>query len=581
MDNTTQKKICPYDGKCYRKNPKHFEEYDHPIQYGNTTTTNDNKNDVTVDVKKRARSEEDAPTPTNTPTTTILGVGDKEEKKEDTPTPVASEDASTVVEEADNNNNNNPIVADSSSDSSEDDLAPSVQLIREILLQKQKIKNYPSHSTQSPCALSKEGDNAGLFLESFYDGHLKFNQKDVQAVLLAAIHLQQQNTTLDRLLSAFSGYRLTGPMEMLVREWHRLYSNDNNNTSKVQFKKESYKWLYARFSADPPECQTVLISTVSPSQDENHLGHVCYHRDNPEEEPTMVVENNNNDAHSSKNTAYNAQRTFQLVAPFLSLFLLGNAVQHHQTKEIQALCWAIDTVQLFADIADKNKNENNIRVVEKFVQSVLEDNNNDGSSHSHFPDISKLLKEFTFKQRKSVLVASTFHHLQIVVPFNRVTEVGYRPPHVKPHRMKELLERWDRSFHEAYHHQNNNSNNNNGFRQSDWVELQDQFQWNEMSNDEGDYGLGLELGQNFFSFIVSPCAPSFWSPHNDNNNSPTVMLAGEDCQGCNPLLWHAWRLLDCSYMLLPGRELYRHIIRLQLPLLAGKEGVLLSDVFVS
>jgi len=30
--NNKNKKVCDYDGKCYRRNPEHFREYQHPKQ---------------------------------------------------------------------------------------------------------------------------------------------------------------------------------------------------------------------------------------------------------------------------------------------------------------------------------------------------------------------------------------------------------------------------------------------------------------------------------------------------------------------------------------------------------------------
>ena len=111
-------------------------------------------------------------------------------------------------------------------------------------------------------------------------------------------------------------------------------------------------------------------------------------------------------------------------------------------------------------------------------------------------ELIKSLKEFAtdngvsldahaFKLRKKKVVADTFHGAGIVVPYDRATELGYRPLHKTNTELKTLLSQITTAT----------ESKKRSLKQD---ELQELITFVQFANDEGDPGMGLELGIDLF-----------------------------------------------------------------------------------
>lgn len=238
----------------------------------------------------------------------------------------------------------------------------------------------------------------------------------------------------------------------------------------LTFATDADKWRYARFRYDPPEVQTVAVSHC-PSGGAAEQQHLAYHRDDPLQLPTMVVRG------SAKSP------TFEVMCETLVRTLLGLLHDGKHVAQHKALQSAVPSTALGMDSA-----------------AML-------------------------KARRKVSIVGTLHRLGVVVPYDKKSEVGYRPPMHTQQQLKTMVVAW----------------NQGKILPKQLDELNEQFQWADIANDECDFGLNLELGINLFSL----------------------------CYSRNDVLWHTWRILETVYSLL-NRELYRHILKCHLLVLAGE-----------
>ncbi|KAI6650640.1 hypothetical protein LOD99_7690 [Oopsacas minuta] len=124
------------------------------------------------------------------------------------------------------------------------------------------------------------------------------------------------------------------------------------------------------------------------------------------------------------------------------------------------------------------------------------------------------------KLRKKQVIADTFHGAGIVVPYDHTTELGYRPLNLTNTQLKTLLSQATTATE--------------GKKKSNKLDqLQDLITYVQFANDEGDPGMGLELGIDLF------------------------------CNGHKLFTSNILHLLTVGYDLL-GREQYRWIIEEQM-----------------
>ena len=173
-----------------------------------------------------------------------------------------------------------------------------------------------------------------------------------------------------------------------------------------------------------------------------------------------------------------------------------------------------------------NKNSCTIKPIgDNLFQAVLQ------LQQSNESPIMRSLEEFAknnsislnataFKLRMKRVVADTFHCAGIVVPYDPATELGYRPLNLSNSLLKTLLSQATTATDAKK-------------RSEKLDKLQELITYVQFANDEGDPGMGLELGIDLF------------------------------CNGNKLFTSHIFHLLTVGYDLL-GREQYRRIVEEQM-----------------
>lgn len=231
--------------------------------------------------------------------------------------------------------------------------------------------------------------------------------------------------------------------------------------SGKKFASDSDKWTHYRFRYDPPEVQTFAVSVAESSPGVPQY-HLAFHRDDPAEMPKMIV------------LGESTKPTFKIEGNNV-----GAVLAVHCPRESAAL-------------------------------------------HAVFPKDTK--RGEVIKARNKSSLARTFHGLGFAVPYDKKTEVGYRPPLLSHGELRSFLAKL----------------NNNTLPPKQQEALDEQLQFADIANDECDFGLNIELGLNFFSMVEKR----------------------------NEVAAHCYRILDTAYMLL-GRSLFQHILVCHLPCLVS------------
>ncbi|XP_073978719.1 histone PARylation factor 1 [Rhodnius prolixus] len=194
-----------------------------------------------------------------------------------------------------------------------------------------------------------------------------------------------------------------------------------------------------RYFYDPPEFQTLLKG------DEKEQLHYGYFRDDPKEFPCCVARNK------------------AAVSPAISC-VAGNLFG---TVNVHA-----EEVKGTADIFRKMQIQKIQSALVKWAKQ----------------------KKFTLdtvtasiKARRSKVVAKTFNGIGVVVPYDKKTDVGYRPLAVSDDELKQILKKIA-------------SANTNSEQDVAWSKLQPVITAANIANDECDFGTSLELGLDMFAF---------------------------------------------------------------------------------
>uniref|UniRef100_A0A6A7GBI9 Histone PARylation factor 1-like n=1 Tax=Hirondellea gigas TaxID=1518452 RepID=A0A6A7GBI9_9CRUS len=193
--------------------------------------------------------------------------------------------------------------------------------------------------------------------------------------------------------------------------------------------------LHWRYYFDPPEFMTILVNEKSGL----HFG---YFRDDPSELPCCIASNGGNDDY-----------VFQPVGG--NLFEMISFMMEQQTKNRK--------------FVSTNSSKSAVKLFEK---------------HAKMNKYSLEKKTFLkrFKSRKKNVVCTTFHKLGMVVPFE--DDYGYRPIPQSDRELKKILKRM-------------NSQKESG-EEVNGDELDQTLTYISYADDEGDPGMGLQLGLNLF-----------------------------------------------------------------------------------
>ncbi|CUG86533.1 Hypothetical protein, putative, partial [Bodo saltans] len=227
-------------------------------------------------------------------------------------------------------------------------------------------------------------------------------------------------------LNAFPGWRLVGPMEVLAG-------------TVMCFKSDEAKWRYARFRYDPPEVQTIAVSTKSATK----YTHIALHRDDPKEPPTMIVAGRRGKPTSA---------TGLLPAP--SPIDASGVVTVVEDSVFDVLG---DTVGgVFIRLVEEDSCS---RTVASLLASTFSTSKQRGKSAAD-----------TYKLRKKAMVASTVHHLGAVVPYDHKTELGYRPMMMTMAAFQSLITTWNEK--------------GKGIPAKQLDTITEQFQWADIANDD-------------------------------------------------------------------------------------------------
>ncbi|XP_016954335.1 histone PARylation factor 1-like [Drosophila biarmipes] len=222
--------------------------------------------------------------------------------------------------------------------------------------------------------------------------------------------------------------QLVGPFEFLAGRFHGAKIGEPGDYLR--------HW---RFYYDPPEFQTIFVRRGTGI-------HYGYWRDVPQDKENLLIARND----SAKGCE------FQFVA--------GNA--------FDAFLYYLEH-----DFVATPFSSGQLAGIKKAVQKYLSDNSLELSQ------LDRLQRE-----RNKRVVAKTFHRAGIVVPFDRKTQLGYRPLAVSDSELKKMLAMLERKDLDG-----------GAAKQAVLAKLQPVANAATIAVDESDFGSALELGIDMFS----------------------------------------------------------------------------------
>jgi len=240
-----------------------------------------------------------------------------------------------------------------------------------------------------------------------------------------------------RMAFAVAGLKLCGPFDVLAGKIPQ-----GAQRSAALFLR------HFRYYFDPPEFQTVITQT----EDTEDMFHIGYFRDSPTESPVFVA----------SNTIKAGGRILPLADNIFG------ALYQHLAKKIEN-CDPFMRSKLVG-LQEKIKLYANRMII-------------NGDKY----EISLDAKTAGMKLRDRSKVSTLFHGAGLVVPYNKKTEVGYREIPETTASLKKIFTRVVEAEDEDQ-------------RNKALDVLQELVTNVQFANDEGDPGMGLELGLNAFSF---------------------------------------------------------------------------------
>ena len=400
--------VCKYDGNCYRKNDDHLKGFAHP------------KQDEAAAAKKRQQQQSPGrvKSPAGRPAPAVTA-----------PSPQKLAPAKTGSS-----------TSCSPAKRQRDESTGAAFAVRDVI---ESLTAKPPAPRPSPLGMST---SSSLSLFDVYE--MPYPQSELETILNVAKSVKPGDP-----LTAFEGWRLVGPFEVLLGK---------------SFSSDSDKWRHFRFRYDPPEVQTVAISTAVSEDLSLPERHVAYHRDDPINYPGMVV------------MGTSRGNKFSIEGDSVAGFLLRSIPEGPALLALRSA---------FPLAAKQFRDKNTVQALRRKQQT-----------------------------------AATLHGLGILVPYDKKTEVGYREMMLSLAQLKNIVAAW----------------NSGALTPKSHEDIEEQFRFADIANDECDFGLNVELGLNLLALVEKK----------------------------NDVLYHAHRILDMAYMLL-GRGLYQHILLCHLPTLAG------------
>lgn len=235
-----------------------------------------------------------------------------------------------------------------------------------------------------------------------------------------------------------AGLRLCGPFDVL-----------GGKLGSERVRSAALYLRHCRYYYDPPEFQTVINTTDT--SDKSDLFHIGYFRDSPDEPPVFVA----------SNCAAEGPRITPLAENIFG------AVYHVLAKKA-ADCDPFMRSKV-AGLQEKVKQFANRTVI------------------SDSQDISLDAKTAGMRQRDRQKMAVTFHGAGMVVPYDKKTQVGYREIPETAASLKKIF----RNVVEAETEED---------KDKALDVLQELVTNVQFANDEGDPGMGLELGIDAFCY---------------------------------------------------------------------------------
>jgi len=273
-------------------------------------------------------------------------------------------------------------------------------------------------------------------------------------------------------LAPTCGIQLVGPFEFLLTPHERKLATEPSGKKdnggvlpKLKTCSQNDLLCHWRYKYDPPEFQTLLASV-----DDSSTFHIGYFRDDPKEMPVFVASAG----------GIKKEETFsQGFSSHAKINPMGGNLFGAVYNYIQALILKAEPFQQTALHKIKESLHVHATIKTQEIDFPLEN------------------KTPQMKSRDKKKLTATFHGAGLVVPYNKDTEVGYR-------EIPETTQSLKRIFENIIKAQKGDSQT---AKDKAFDTLQELVTNVQFANDEGDTGMGLELGLNAFLYC-SPCLDS-------------------------------------------------------------------------
>jgi len=366
-----------------------------------------------------------------------------DEKEETIETPLEEPPAKKLRVESDSDNEE-PVVKESPKDLDDIDCAK-VSKSPQVFDSNEKGSDYPCEK-ETPIQVDDNSDLVPAFKDWPSDPIKSVEQKFLTKMPDDFMAFWEMCKTIDR----------ENPREALLKSCGLLLVGPYDIIAGQEFKSDKLNdyLCHYRFYRDPPEFQTVIVSV---EEDSNF--HFGYFRDDPKEVPVFVAayggKENTSDYNNYKFTLYGDNL---FAAVYLYIGQLINKVDPFKMTSLQKLK---GSVHVHATMKNQDQSFN------------LE------------------AKSTSMKSRDKKKVAATFHQAGLVVPYNKSTQVGYREiPETNASLKKILGKIVETQKEDADEHAKNKA----------FDALQELVTNVQFANDEGDPGMGLELGIDVLMF---------------------------------------------------------------------------------
>lgn len=237
------------------------------------------------------------------------------------------------------------------------------------------------------------------------------------------------------------GLRLVGPFELMA---------DDSWILKKETVLQNDLMCHHRYFYDPPEVQTVVVST-----DPDSTFHLGYFRDCPKELPAFISASGGTTKEEKVTDGFSNRARIQMVGDNL----------------FGAVFNLIKKIMLEADPFKQT-------AINKLKESL-----HVTACQPQEHDFSLEAKTPKMKARDKIKVTQTFHGAGLIVPYNKETQVGYREIPESTASLKKIF----RNVVQA---------ETQDKADSALDVLQELITNVQFANDEGDPGMGLELGLN-------------------------------------------------------------------------------------